>query len=50
MQERSMESLYKFHFLVTEKKEMRVYRSTIEFYKYKRRSKSCEIVEIQSCV
>ena len=33
-----------------EKKEISVYRSTIKVYKYKRRSESCEIVEIQSCV
>ncbi len=49
MQGRSMESLYKF-FLFTEKKGTRVYRSTMEVYKYKRRSGSCEIIEIQSCV
>lgn len=49
MQGRSMESLYNL-FLFTEKKEISVYRSTIKVYKYKRRSESCEIVEIQSCV
>ncbi len=49
MQGRSMESLYKL-FLFTEKKEIGVYRSTMEVYEYKRRSESCEIVEIQSCV